>query len=619
MKSLYHCFVVKYICKRKQVYENKLSYCSENREMLLESCQMLENGQFWRNRELREHVAVVEHKIAPTIVLKNSTYLNVFTRKWLQAHIWIYKDRIIYVGQKLPKNTEGTEMVDCTGQYLVPGYIEPHAHPFLLHRPEELACHGAKFGTTTLINDNNQLLSLFDRQQAFALIKDFDQLPVSMFWWARYDSQSMMRNEDETFNMTDILSWIDHPSVVQGGELTSWPQLLAGDDRLLYWIQETKKRKKRVEGHFPGASESTLTKLKLLGATADHESMTGEEALKRLELGYHISLRQSSIRPDLAKQLEVILDNGITNFDQMMFTTDGSAPSFMKDGLINQCLAIAIEQGVPLMEAYRMASYNVAKYYGLDDVIGSITPGRLAHINVLYEKNDPHPLSVLAKGEWMVRDGVEMETSTPIEWEKYAIRQAHYDFTLDEDDLQFSIPIGLKLENDVIMKPYAVDADITTGDLPQHTKDAFLLLVDRDGKWRVNTIIHGFTEQLGALCSSYTTTNDIILIGKKKTDMILAWERMKEIGGGIVIVHEGEVLFELPLQIAGSMYGGGMSTLIDKELQLTRLLKEAGYAFHWPIHNLLFLSSTHLPYIRVTQQGLVDVMKREVIVPANMR
>ena len=611
--------MVKCRCKRKQMYGVKDSYCSENRERLLESCQMLENGQFWRNRELREHVAVVDHKIAPTIVFKNSTYLNVFTRKWLQAHIWIYKDRIIYVGNKLPENTDGSEIIDCTGQYLVPGYIEPHSHPFQLYNPEELAHHGAKFGTTTLINDNNQVLSLIDRQKAFDLLKDFDQLPVSMFWWARYDSQSMMHKEEDIFNMSDILAWINHPSVVQGGELTSWPQLLAGDDRLLYWIQETKKRKKRVEGHFPGASESTLTKLKLLGATADHESMTGEEALKRLELGYHVSLRQSSIRPDLKKQLAVILENEMTNFDQMMFTTDGSAPSFIKDGLINQCLAIAIEQGVPLSEAYRMASYNAAKYFGLDDVIGSIAPGRLAHINVLYEKDDPHPLSVLAKGEWIVRDGVEMDIPKQIDWAKYDISEAKFDFDLDDDDLQFSIPIGLKLENDVIMKPYAVDADITTGDLPQHTKDAFLLLVDRYGKWRVNTVIHGFTEQLGALCSSYTTTNDIILIGKKKPDMLLAWKRMKEIGGGIVVAHNGKILFELPLQLAGSMHRGGMATLIDKEVQLTRILTEAGYAFKWPIHNLLFLSSTHLPYIRVTQKGLVDVMKREVIVPANMR
>lgn len=580
---------------------------------------MLENGQFWRNRELREHVAVVDHKIAPTIVLKNSTYLNVFTKQWLQANIWIYRNRIIYVGDKLPSNSVETDIIDCTGQYLVPGYIEPHSHPFQLHNPEELAYHAAKYGTTTLINDNNQVLSLLERTQGFAFLKEFDQLPMSMFWWARYDSQSMMRAEEKVFNMTDILSWIDHPSVLQGGELTSWPQLLAGDDRLLYWIQETKKRKKRIEGHFPGASEATLTKLKLLGASADHEAMTGEEAWKRLELGYHVALRQSSIRPDLANILESMLAKGVTNFDQMMFTTDGSAPSFIENGLINQCIAIAMKQGVPIMEAYRMASYNVAKYYGIEDVIGSIAPGRLAHINILYEKNDPHPLSVLAKGEWVVRDGAETERTKRIDWKKHGMDPLAFAFDLDDEDFQFSIPIGLTLDNDVIMKPYAVDADITADNLPQGTGDAFLLFVDREGSWRVNTIIKGFTEKLGALCSSFTTTNDIILIGKKKADMLLAWKRMKEIGGGIVLAHDGKIIFELPLELAGAMFTGSMVSLKEKELKLTRILKEAGYTYEWPLHNLLFLSSTHLPYIRVTQQGLVDVMRREVIVPANMR
>ena len=580
---------------------------------------MLENGQFWRNRELREHVAVIDGKIAPSIVFKNSTYLNVFTKKWLQAHIWIYNDRIIYVGDALPTNTDGTEIIDCTGQYLVPGYIEPHAHPFYLYNPVELAYHGAAFGTSTLINDSHEILSLLRRDQAFSLIKEFDQLPISMFWWARYDSQSMIHKEEDVYNLSDVLSWIDHPSVLQGGELTSWPQLLAGDDRLLYWIQETKKRKKRVEAHLPGASETTLTKLKLLGATGDHEAITGEEVMKRLELGYHVTLRQSSIRQDLGNQLKAVLAQGIMQFDQMMYTTDGSAPSFIEHGLINQCIAIAIEEGVPLEEAYRMATYNVAKYYGLDEVIGSIAPGRLAHINVLYEKNDPHPLSVLAKGQWIVRDGVKMPRPTTIDWKKYDIQKETYDFDLNEEDLQFSIPIGLKLENDVIMKPYAVDADITSGNLPMNTKDAFLLLVDRYGKWRVNSVIHGFTENLGALCSSYTTTNDIILIGKNKMDMLLAWQRMKEIGGGIVLVHNGEILYELSLELAGSMYAGEMETLIYKQNQLTKMLQEAGYQFNWPVHNLLLLSSTHLPYIRVTQLGLVDVMKRKVIVPANMR
>src|SRR5699024_1157440 len=109
---------------------------------------MLEQGQFWRNRELREHVAVVENKIPPTIVLQNCTYLSVFSKRWLQGNIWIYKDRIIYVGSKMPTKVDNTEIVDCIGQYVVPGYIEPHAHPFQLYNPEDFAHFSAKFGTT---------------------------------------------------------------------------------------------------------------------------------------------------------------------------------------------------------------------------------------------------------------------------------------------------------------------------------------------------------------------------------------------------------------------------------------------------------------------------------------
>lgn len=580
---------------------------------------MVEQGQFWRNRELREHVAVIEERIAPTIVFQNSTYLNVYTKSWMVANIWIYNNRIVYVGDRMPKKQKNTEIIDCTGQYVVPGYIEPHAHPFQLYNPEAFALHGAKFGTTTLINDNLRLLSLFDKKKAFSIIENFHNMAVSMFWWGRFDSQSMLRDEEETFNTNDILSWVNHPSVVQGGELTSWPQLLAGDDRLLYWIQEAKRLRKRIEGHFPGASVDTLTKLKLLGASADHEAMTGEEVVRRLSLGYHVALRYSSIRPDLPKILDELLEMDIAAYDQMMFTTDGSTPSFNEKGLMNQCIQIAIDKGVPLIEAYLMASFNIAKYLRMDELIGSITPGRLAHINILYEKNDPTPLSVLAKGQWIVKDGEEVEQTYRMNWDELGIKHAKFDFKLDEDDFQFSIPIGLKMENNVIMKPYAVDIDITADRLPEGTKEAFLVLIDRFGKWRVNSIIHGFTTHLGGLCSTYSTTDDIILIGKRKSDMMLAWERMKEIGGGIVLAHENKILYEIPLDLNGAMFSGDMKQLIEKEKKCVKILAEAGYAFEDPIYTLLFLSSTHLPYIRVTQQGIIDVMKREVLVPANMR
>lgn len=580
---------------------------------------MLEDKFYWRNRELREHVKVIDGTASPTLILKNSTYLNVYTKQWLQANIWIVYDRIVYVGDQMPEKQGTAEIVDCKGKYLVPGYIEPHAHPFQLYNPESLANHAAKFGTTTLINDNLMWHFLIDKKKAFSLLDNFNKLPISMFWWTRFDSQTALQDEEALFNTEEILSWLNHPDVVQGGELTSWPSLLDGDDRLLYWIQEAKRLGKPVEGHFPGASEKTLTKLKLLGASADHESMTGKEVIRRLQMGYQVGLRYSSIRPDLPQIIEELVANNLQAYDNLTMTTDGGTPGFYEKGLINVCIDIAIKKGIPLIEAYRMGSYNAAKHFGLDERYGSIAPGRIAHINFLQAKDNPHPVSVLAKGQWIVKNDTEQVAPPIIDWKKYDVSPVTFDWELGENDLQFSIPIGLDMINDVIIKPYAIDMDLTLEKLPETKQDAFLLLVDQKGKWRVNTTLRGFTNQLGALASSYSTTGDLVFIGKSKPDMLLAWKRLKEIGGGIVLVHEGEVLLEIPLTLGGIMYNGSMPALMEKEKELKKLLKQYGYAFNDPVYSILFLSSTHLPFIRITQQGIIDIKKREVLFPAIMR
>lgn len=577
---------------------------------------MLENGH-WRNFELRKHVKVVEGKIAPTLVLKNATYLNMFLNQWLTANIWIYNERIIYVGDKLPE--QAIEVMDCKGKYVVPGYMEPHAHPFQLYNPEVLAKHAAKFGTTTLVNDNLSWLFLLEKKKAFSILRDFDKLPVSMYWWSRFDPQTAMLEEDQLFNTEDMLDWLNHPSVLQGGELTGWPSLLNGDDRLLYWIQEMKRKGKRVEGHLPGASENTLTKMKLLGISADHESISGEDVMNRLKLGYQVGLRYSSIRPDLPQLLEEIMDAGLTNFEQLTMTTDGGTPGFYENGLMNVCIDIAIQQGVPIEDAYRMASFNVAKHFHLEEQLGCIAPGRIANINILQAKDIPHPESVLAKGKWIVRENVEQELPSYINWEKYKIKPLQFEWDMDLRDLQFSIPIGLDMINDVIIKPYPIQTDITVNELPEYRDDAFLLLLDKKGQWRVNTTIRGFTKSLGGLVSSFSQTGDLIFIGKNKQDMLLAWKRLKELGGGIVLVQEGEVVAELPLLLGGRMFAGSMDDLIEKEKELKAKLLEFGYQFNDPIYSILFLSSTHLPYIRITQEGIMDIKKREVLFPATMR
>ncbi|GAA0430138.1 adenine deaminase C-terminal domain-containing protein [Lentibacillus halophilus] len=568
---------------------------------------------------MREHVAVMDGNVSPTIILKNGMYLNTYTKQWQQANIWILCDRIVYAGDAMPEKYDRAEVIDCSGQYLVPGYMEPHAHPFQLYNPESLAHHGAEYGTTTFINDNLLWNFLLDKEKAFSLLNALDRLPVSMYWWARLDSQTALQKDEDLFSTSSVMSWLQHPSVIQGGELTAWPSLLDGDDRLLYWIQEAKRLGKPIEGHLPGASERTLTKMKLLGVSADHEAITGKEVMTRLQLGYQVGLRYSSIRPDLPNLIDELLAEGLHSFDHLMMTTDGSTPGFYENGIMNVCVAIAIDRGIPLPDAYRMASHNVAAYYGLIEEVGCIAPGRLANINILEDPNHPTPAGVLAKGEWIHKDHPSNETVSSVDWSGHDIQPVTFNWDLTLDDMQFSVPLGLQLINDVIIKAYAINTDVTLDVIPDNNDDAFLMLMDRQGQWRVNTAIKGFTNRLGGLASSYSASGDIVFIGKCKQDMLLAWQRMKELGGGIVAAHDGEILFELPLPLSGSMFAGGMRELIEKEKTLQTLLQSFGYPFDDPVYAILFLSSTHLPYIRITQQGIIDVKKRDVLFPATMR
>lgn len=580
---------------------------------------MLEKRYRWKNKQLREQVAVIEGKKSPTMVLKNATYLNQVFREWMKANIWIYEDRIIYVGDEFPQTLENCEVIDCSSVYLVPGYIEPHAHPFNLYNPHTLAQYASQLGTTTLINDNMGLVLQLTKKKAFSFLGEMEKLPTTMYWWCRFDSQTEIQNEEMVFSNGNVKSWLEHDAVLQGGELTGWPKLLDGDDLMLHWIQEAKRMRKQIEGHFPGASEKTLVRLKLLGADCDHEAMTGHDVKKRLMHGYTASLRYSSIRPDLPKLLDEIHELGIHQYDKFIFTTDGSTPAFYESGLIDYMIQMAIDKGVPLIDAYNMGTINVARYYNLEYLHGNIATGRIANINFLQAKDNPTPISVLAKGKWVKRDGVVNDVFEELSWNEKGFKPLELDWDISEDDLQFSMPFGMAMENAVIMKPYSVGMEISTEELSYDHDESFLMLIDRNGKWRINTMIKGFASHVSGFASSFSTTGDIILIGKNKQDMLLAFNRMRELGGGIVLCENRNVLHEIPMRLSGVMSKKKMAELQKEEKQLTYLLRERGYRFSDPIYSLLFLSSTHLPYIRITPQGICDVMNKTVLFPSIMR
>ena len=571
----------------------------------------------WEQSEINEQLHIINGEKAPDLLITNATYLHSINKKWMTGNIWIAGDRIVYAGKEMPALTDGTEITDASGKKIVPGYIEPHVHPFQLYNPRTFADYASQLGTTTFISDNLILFMSLENNTAFSLLDELSTLPFSFYWWSRFDSQTKLQNESELFNLESIKQWHERPDVLLGGELTSWPRLMAGDPELFAAVSAAKIAGKKIEGHYPGASERTLARMKLLGTDGDHEAMTIEEVESRLLHGYAVTLRHSSIRPDLPHLLKEIVDHKLDVFDHIMMTTDGSTPSFHVDGVMDKCIRVALEAGVSPIDAYLMSSYNVARYYNMTDLHGLIATGRYATLNFLAEVDNPVPTDVLSKGVWLKREGKSSAPLPPIDWT--VIEPFSPDFKLNEEDFKFTASIGIEMVNDVITKPYNVTIDTKFNELPANQNESYLMLIDKNGKWRMNTFIKGFDTNVQGFATSYSNTGDIILVGKNKTEMLNAFNEIKRIGGGMVVTENGETVATLPLPIGGGLSDEPMETLIVQELNLKAALKERGYKFADAVYTFLFLQSTHLPYIRITQLGLYDVMKNKVLVPATER
>lgn len=571
----------------------------------------------WSQHEIQQQIEIINGKKAPDLIIYNATYLHSIFKKWMTGNIWIQGDRIVYVGSRMPAMTEGTEIVEAMGKKIVPGYIEPHVHPFQLYNPETFAEYAGRLGTTTFLSDNLTFFMLLGNEKAFKVIEQLQKLPFSFYWWARFDSQTVLQDEKEVFNQEKIAEWLKRDDVLMGGELTGWPRLMNGDPDITASLIAAKKARKKIEGHFPGSSERTLARMKLFGVDGDHEAMTVEEVEARLLQGFAVTLRHSSIRPDLPDLLKGIIEKGHDVFDHLMMTTDGSTPSFHMDGVMDKCIQVALDAGINPIDAYLMASYNVARYYDITDLHGVIATGRYATLNFLEDEYNPVPKDVLSKGKWLLRNNESTERFKKVDWS--TIPDFKPDFDLDEKDFEFTHQVGIEMVNDVITKPYEVTIDLSVDKLSDDHDESFLVLIDRNGKWRVNTVIKGFANRVQGFASSYSNTGDIILIGKDKQEMLHAFREMKRMRGGMVLHENGKVTASIPLPIGGGLSAENVEVLIEQELKLKKALFERGYTHGDAVYTFLFLQSTHLPYVRATQVGLYNVMKNEVIIPSMER
>lgn len=564
----------------------------------------------------------------PSLLILGGTVLNVYTGQLEKADIALSGRRVAYVGpieQSGLKLDEEIPTLDATGQVLVPGYIEPHAHPSQIYHPLTLAEKAGSLGTTTLICDNVVFFVEKNLSQVIHMMDQLKKSPVKFFWWARLDAQATLPDErKELFDQERVEEMIRYDQVVQTGELTEWVSLLDGDEKMVSWITATKNHGKRVESHAPGASYQTLARLSAAGVTGDHESITCDEAWRRLQLGYMVPLRYSSIRPDLPEIMKGLVQKENVPWHRLMMTTDGATPLFFKKGFIDYLIRLAIDSGCPPVHAYQMVTINPATYYRLDEHLGGIAPGRIADINFLSSLNDPTPIKVMANGEMIAENGVYKEEKKLSRESVYAgINWDMSSFEVKPEDLMIpdpgkkTFPV-IQLINSVITKRSKEKVELKDGKvyLPEEDERLFAFLIDRYGKWITPGLVRGFARGIDGLATTNTGSRDLLVLGRDPESMAKAANQVIQDQGGIVWIQDGKEKFYLPLPLLGIMVDLSIDDLIVRLELFVEELKQYGFAFLDPLFTLTFLTSTHLPYIRLTSEGIMQVMKKKVEYPS---
>ena len=565
----------------------------------------------------RRRLTAVARGAAPAdLYLHGGTLLNVYTGELYPANVAVAGERIAYVGSREDMVGALTRVVDVAGRILSPGYIDPHVHPAHLVTPSALARHLLPLGTTTVFADTLQIWELGGLRAFRAVADALARSPLKFYWMIRPHAQSRTTDEPRRYPLRDLARAMEHPWTVAVGEVTRWPDAHAGAPDLLRRLAVGQARGRRVEGHTAGASGEKIAAIAAAGFTSDHEPITAAEVLERARQGIAVMLRESSLRPDLAGLLDALKEApGLAS--RLMLTADGSMPSFiLEHGFVDHLIRVALERGVPPIDAYRMATLNAATYFQLDADLGGIAPGRYADVCVLADLAEPRPEIVVACGRIAAERGRLLVDVPEPRWSRVLLTaESRLDVRWRATARDFALPARerypvLRLVSAVISK---------REDRPLGPGDLHAALVHRGGRWVAPGVVAGFAERVDGLASTISTDFNILVLGRRPEAMARAVNRLLARHGGIVLVEGDDIAYELPLPLGGIMARGSLADAAAAERGLREALVARGYPHHDPLFTLFFLAADFLPSIRLTPRGVWDVKAAQIVLPARRR
>jgi adenine deaminase len=557
--------------------------------------------------DLARRLAVARGDEPADLVVRGGRVLSVFTREWLETDVAIADGIVVGLG-----DYEGADTLDASNRWLVPGFIDAHMH---LESSKLLVDEFARLvlplGTTAVVADPHEIANVLGTDGVHWLLDACDGVPLDVFVMAsscvpasRFESP---RRELSTGDLEGLLR---RRRVIGLAEMMNFPGVIAGDEHELAKLRL--EGASHVDGHAPGVLGKQLNAYAAARIRSDHEAYTAEEGRQRLRAGMWLLIREASAARNLDALLPVAREFGP---ERIAFCTDDREPEHIVDeGHINSMVRASVAQGIAPEDAIVMASLNPATWHGLTE-LGAIAPGYQADLLVLPDLEQFEPELVLKRG----RPVGEIARPNVPEWVKHTVRihpVATSDFAIPWEGGSARvigvIPDQIVTES-LVEEPTIVDGEAVAD--PERDLAKIAVIERHLGTGRIGVgLVRGFGLRDGAIASTVAhDAHNIIVVGMEDADMHRAVQRLAEIGGGIVVVQGRGVKAELPLRVAGLVSDQRLDDVVERSRACVEAAAALGCTLPSPFQSLAFLALSVIPSLKITDHGLVDVDRFELV------
>ena len=570
-------------------------------------------------KALKRLIDVAAGREPADLVLKNANVIDVYQAEMISGDLAIVDGKIAGINGEY----QGKETIDLKGKIVAPGFIDPHIHvesPYVT--PEEFSRLLVPHGTTTVLAEPHEIVNVLGLSGLDYMIEAAKETALDI----RYMMPSCvpatnMENAGAVIEAADMISSFEKKQVDGLAEFMNFPGVIHAQDEVLDKLLAAKERGLRIDGHSPMVFNEELNAYAAAGIANDHECSTVEELKDRIARGMYVFLREGSVTQNLRTLLNGVTDN---NYQRCVLSADDlQAKTILEKGHLDNSIRICIEEGVSPLRAIQMATINAAQCCQLTDR-GAIAPGLRADLVIFSDLAQPEIEATYIKGKLVAEKGTYLPTVKRISTEKvqssvhidkFQKEQLKLNLTSDKARAIEVIPQEA-LTNEAIVSVKRDDQGQFVFDPKQDvTKIAVIERHHNTGNAFVG-LLKGYGVKKGAIGLSIAhDSHNLIVTGTNDEDMAAAVQALKEQEGGVVLIESGKIIGNMALPIAGLMSDLTGEEVAQQEAEINRLAHEVlGVSNNVdPIMTLGFMSLAVIPNLKITDIGLVDVTKFEIV------